>query len=383
LNNTSDSHQSIINNQLLEESLGACLQMIVNREDEEKEERDEETQSPNFDEEEFISREPPKWNWSTGACNSNDNEQKEKGKERKRLILPGEKKKIKKLHMSRLREERAEKKMMKKANDNNSINNNNLYDLWINGAREAMEQLASSTTYDNDDDAIESVEDDASDEFDEGDASDDTFLIFSNVSPRYEKLLRALAFRYKLNIDIGQKRSVIISRNLFSSVPSPTSEAFLEILDICAPTMTREEYLNDPERLAKVRKTVMTNEKNDEKQQRKSKNSSMMPSKRPIPRKPKDNCLPLSTPVDFVTSGSISGSKKEGSDDAIHSTRDKQLDEARFGTFTKHNVDISMKLMEKMGFEKGKGLGPKEDGIKTPIDVQVRKKHLGLGSSNR
>ena len=382
MNNTSDSHQSIINYQLLEESLGACLQMIVNREDEEKEERDEETQSPNFDEEEFISREPPKWNWSTGACNSNDNEQKEKGKERKRLILPGEKKKIKKLHMSRLREERAEKKMMKKA-DNNSINNNNLYDLWINGAREAMEQLASSTTYDNDDDAIESVEDDASDEFDEGDASDDTFLIFSNVSPRYEKLLRALAFRYKLNIDIGQKRSVIISRNLFSSVPSPTSEAFLEILDICAPTMTREEYLNDPERLAKVRKTVMTNEKNDEKQQRKSKNSSMMPSKRPIPRKPKDNCLPLSTPVDFVTSGSISGSKKEGSDDAIHSTRDKQLDEARFGTFTKHNVDISMKLMEKMGFEKGKGLGPKEDGIKTPIDVQVRKKHLGLGSSNR
>ena len=358
------------------------MQMIVNREDEEKEERDEETQSPNFDEEEFISREPPKWNWSTGACNSNDNEQKEKGKERKRLILPGEKKKIKKLHMSRLREERAEKKMMKKA-DNNSINNNNLYDLWINGAREAMEQLASSTTYDNDDDAIESVEDDASDEFDEGDASDDTFLIFSNVSPRYEKLLRALAFRYKLNSDIGQKRSVIISRNLFSSVPSPTSEAFLEILDICAPTMTREEYLNDPERLAKVRKTVMTNEKNDEKQQRKSKNSSMMPSKRPIPRKPKDNCLPLSTPVDFVTSGSISGSKKEGSDDAIHSTRDKQLDEARFGTFTKHNVDISMKLMEKMGFEKGKGLGPKEDGIKTPIDVQVRKKHLGLGSSNR
>ena len=382
MNNTSDSHQSIINYQLLEESLGACLQMIVNREDEEKEERDEETQSPNFDEEEFISREPPKWNWSTGACNSNDNEQKEKGKERKRLILPGEKKKIKKLHMSRLREERAEKKMMKKA-DNNSINNNNLYDLWINGAREAMEQLASSTTYDNDDDAIESVEDDASDEFDEGDASDDTFLIFSNVSPRYEKLLRALAFRYKLNSDIGQKRSVIISRNLFSSVPSPTSEAFLEILDICAPTMTREEYLNDPERLAKVRKTVMTNEKNDEKQQRKSKNSSMMPSKRPIPRKPKDNCLPLSTPVDFVTSGSISGSKKEGSDDAIHSTRDKQLDEARFGTFTKHNVDISMKLMEKMGFEKGKGLGPKEDGIKTPIDVQVRKKHLGLGSSNR
>ena len=62
------------------------------------------------DQTDFEVRREPDWQWSTGRS---DNSLVNK-KAKKRFIIPGEKKQMKKLHMARLREERAERKMSRR-----------------------------------------------------------------------------------------------------------------------------------------------------------------------------------------------------------------------------------------------------------------------------
>jgi hypothetical protein len=50
-----------------------------------------------------------------------------------------------------------------------------------------------------------------------------------------------------------------------------------------------------------------------------------------------------------------------------------------FASFNKHSTGIGMKLMMKMGYQKGKGLGVNESGIINPVDVKLRPKQMGLG----
>ena len=131
--------------------------------------------------------------------------------------------------------------------------------------------------------------------------------------------------------------------------------------------MSREEYLNSPERMERLRLRKIRHAADSTNQTKKESKISMF-------RRKKDEKLPsFSTSVDFVPS--------TGTDVDTNTTRSKKLvdaveieqSSARFAN------DISRKMMEKMGFS-GRGLGPKEDGIKTPIDVTQRKKNLGLGA---
>eukprot|EP00041_Stephanoeca_diplocostata_P016097 m.313143 g.313143 ORF g.313143 m.313143 type:complete len:438 (-) comp20253_c0_seq7:1814-3127(-) len=52
-----------------------------------------------------------------------------------------------------------------------------------------------------------------------------------------------------------------------------------------------------------------------------------------------------------------------------------------FASWTKTTSGFGMKMLEKMGWSKGKGLGVQEQGIARPIDVKLRQKGAGLQDS--
>ena len=286
----------------------------------------------------------PDWQWSTGR--SDDNSDTKKGK--KRFVLPGEKKQLKKLHMARLREERAERKLTRKG-DNNKEDKR-----WIDKVREAFEILARSEPEKNLSDSDD----------------DEQHLIFTNVLRVHVKLLKALAYRYKLFVNDDKNKNkkehvLIVKRTSDSYVPEPNSKEDVEIADIIAPIMSREEYLNNPERLERLRKFM---------KQPPDAIQSKNEGKPSTFRKKRDKKLPsLSADVDFVPR----------SETDAEETNTTHLKEPRVDAIPVEPTfvsDISRQMMEKMGFEIGKGLGPRKDGIKTPIEVTQRKKNQGLGS---
>lgn len=59
----------------------------------------------------------------------------------------------------------------------------------------------------------------------------------------------------------------------------------------------------------------------------------------------------------------------------------KKVDKG-FAKFEKHTKGFASKLMEKMGWKPGQGLGREGEGIVQPIDVKARPKNLGLAYNN-
>ncbi|CAI9552184.1 unnamed protein product [Staurois parvus] len=54
----------------------------------------------------------------------------------------------------------------------------------------------------------------------------------------------------------------------------------------------------------------------------------------------------------------------------------------RNSTWSKDDSKFGQKMLEKMGWSKGKGLGAQEQGSTEHVKVQVKNNTLGLGASN-
>lgn len=72
--------------------------------------------------------------------------------------------------------------------------------------------------------------------------------------------------------------------------------------------------------------------------------------------------------------------REEATKRASGSGRKEDPRVAEIGSFERHTKGIGMKLLQKMGFVQGQGLGKQNQGNSEPILAQVRKKKLGLGA---
>ena len=54
---------------------------------------------------------------------------------------------------------------------------------------------------------------------------------------------------------------------------------------------------------------------------------------------------------------------------------------ADFGAFEAHTTGFGSRLMRRMGYVEGGGLGPEGRGISEPVSQSLRPKNLGLGAT--
>jgi len=83
-----------------------------------------------------------------------------------------------------------------------------------------------------------------------------------------------------------------------------------------------------------------------------------------------------------VSSTSVSENTSEVSSEG-HSSNSSSSDQVGFGAFEKYTRGVGLKLLTKMGYEEGKGLWCKGQGIVNPIEIVERPRYLGLGYGER
>ncbi|CAJ1944748.1 unnamed protein product [Sphenostylis stenocarpa] len=85
-------------------------------------------------------------------------------------------------------------------------------------------------------------------------------------------------------------------------------------------------------------------------------------------------------PVSFVSSGIIQSETEQVTVvEAEETCRKDVTSSANIGSFEEHTTGFGSKMMAKMGYMEGAGLGKNGQGMARPIEVIQRPKSLGLG----
>ncbi|KAK9269680.1 hypothetical protein L1049_001458 [Liquidambar formosana] len=219
-------------------------------------------------------------------------------------------------------------------------------------------------------------------------------LSFQPMQPRDCSQVRRLAAIYRLRSGCqgsGKKRFVTVTRTDHTCMPSSIDKLRLEKL-IGAGNEDADFVVNDLN--TKVKKAskgsgfspLQHQRSVQSKSSKKSANhygSSKMSEKKSSGR---IGSSYANQPVSFVSSGTMQSDTVEirnveskDTNDSTHGEIKGVAGLAKFGAFEVHTKGFGSKMMAKMGFVEGGGLGKDGQGVAVPIEVIKRPKSLGLG----
>lgn len=218
-------------------------------------------------------------------------------------------------------------------------------------------------------------------------------LSFQPMHSRDCSQVQRLAAIYRLRSGCqgsGKKRFVTVTKTQHTAMPSASDKIRLEKL-IGAGDEDSDFTVTG---LQSHRKDVNV-AKNSSKGSGGQSGTSKMVKTAINPRGQKDNSKKrrdqktgsYSLPVSFVSSG-IMRSETEVEEKSIETTQTTTtLHETKvvtnsieYGAFEMHTTGFGSKMMAKMGYQEGKGLGKDGQGISEPIEARQRPKALGLGA---
>ena len=172
-----------------------------------------------------------------------------------------------------------------------------------------------------------------------------------------------------------------------SRVPVEGEQAWEDLERVCAPPMTREEYLKSDARRERVAKAAATAARATSGKPKKSRGrvwNRKDDDETGRVRTSKTTSSARATParVDFARAGSYEDDVQiiQQSTDAAPRAASAGVSED-FGIFERHTRGIGARLLAKMGFRApGDGLGASSQGIAEVPTTEARTKRAGLGS---
>ncbi|GAA0163689.1 hypothetical protein LIER_19491 [Lithospermum erythrorhizon] len=205
---------------------------------------------------------------------------------------------------------------------------------------------------------------------------------FQPMHPRDCTQVQRLAAIYRLRSgcqNSGKKRFVTVVRTQHTCMPSPNDRIRLEKL-IGANDVNADFTVNDVSLRGKTTYKKASRDCSSTllKKSTKSRNDSS---------KKKSNKIGsyAAQPVSFVSCGIMDSAivelKTNESPDTSDSSHGKGASSSvEFGSFELHTTGFGSKMMAKMGYVEGGGLGKDGQGIAKPVEVSQRPKSLGLGA---
>jgi hypothetical protein len=292
------------------------------------------------------------WTWSTGRDRRLDDDTpptranaNKQGSTTKGKLLRGEKKTLKRLHVERTRAERARRDGFDPSE-----------------ARTRMELVVRT-----------------------GEKLTIACSTRGSVAMGQGKVIRALARALRATVEetrIGKRRAFVVGRvDGESEVPKEGSEEWLEMEALCAKPMTSEEYLASDARRERLEAT--TRRFAEERKRGGKQRGRQWKREDDDDDDDDDSTRRALEGSDFQSARHLGdvvvdeGENHVGS--STHNDQSRAPPSDDFGAFEAHTLGVGSRLMAKMGFTPGSGLGVNSQGITQAPEIEERPKRLGLG----
>ncbi|CAL1414871.1 unnamed protein product [Linum trigynum] len=172
----------------------------------------------------------------------------------------------------------------------------------------------------------------------------------------------------------GKKSFVTVMRTQYTSMPLANDRVRLEKL-IGAGNEDEDFAVIEGKSAAGADRRIFKNKTTPDLQGSRTKSS------RKSTKKAGTNGAYASQPVSFISSGVIQTEEENASNNttAMDETVVAVTSSAKVGAFEVHTKGFGLKMLAKMGYIEGEGLGKDRQGMAAPIEVIQRPKSLGLG----